>query len=470
MTIKFKRTDSSKKINEYTPQLAEIVIDLSSKRAYFGDNDKVGGYPFDIAGLLNGIEVEEDIIYIGYDTSDQLEYYTSSNTVSLTSISSLARTLLDDTSTAAMQTTLDLVPGVDIQEYSIPLASIAGLTTAADQMIYTTDSDVYDVTNLTPLARSLLDDTSTAAMQDTLGLVIGTDVQAQDVELQAIAGLTSAENQLPYFTGSGTAALTTLTSVARTLLDDTSTAAMRQTLGIDIITEEFKSQIRFVTDTGISPAIIYIQSLYIWVKDTLVTLSDMVYDHNDLGITRVANTWYYLYVDNQGDVSGSITPPLYHRDRYFDDEQTKRCFGTVKCGDTTRFVQTYTFNDWTFIGSDEILINQQATTDLSEVILYDTTTTILPITAHKVQVYVEGSVGSKAAMALYVSPYFQCYYQGTEPPGTLTYLIDGDFSGATIRTGNTFEQVLLCGRFLMKYSGNGNSITIKHVTAYYQDL
>jgi len=81
--------------------------------------------------------------------------------------------------------------GVSVQAYDAALASLAATGTAADRLVYTTGVNTFAETALSAYVRGLLDDADAAAAQTTLGLVIGTNVQAWDTDLDTWAGKTA---------------------------------------------------------------------------------------------------------------------------------------------------------------------------------------------------------------------------------------------------------------------------------------
>jgi hypothetical protein len=114
------------------------------------------------------------------------------------------------------RTNLGLAIGTNVQAYDAGLQSISGLTTSADQMIYTTALDTYATTGLTAAGRAILDDADASAQRTTLGLVIGTNVQAYDAELAAIAALAVTDSN--FIVGDGTTWVAESGATARTSL------------------------------------------------------------------------------------------------------------------------------------------------------------------------------------------------------------------------------------------------------------
>lgn len=114
----------------------------------------------------------------------------------------------------------------------IELAAIAGLTSAADQLPYFTGSGTAALTTLTSFARTLVDDVDAATMRATLGLVIGTNVQAFDATLLSIAALGTVADRIAYTTGVDTWAETPITAFGRSLIDDAAASDARTTLGL----------------------------------------------------------------------------------------------------------------------------------------------------------------------------------------------------------------------------------------------
>ncbi len=162
--------------------------------------------------------------------ADRVPYFTGSGTAALATFSTFGRSLVDDADAAAGRTTLGLgtIATQAANSVSITGGSITGIT----------DLAVADggtgVSTITGIIRGNGTSPFTAAVAGTDFLApaaIGVTVQAFDADLAAIAALTSAADRLPYFTGSGTAALATFTSAGRALLDDADAAAQRTTLG-----------------------------------------------------------------------------------------------------------------------------------------------------------------------------------------------------------------------------------------------
>jgi hypothetical protein len=169
----------------------------------------------------------------GYGITDAQPLDSDLTAIAALSTTSFGRSLLTQADAAATRATI----GAGTSSFSGAFSALSGIPTTiagyglADAQPLDADLTAIAALATTAFGRGLLTEASASTARTTLGLVIGTNVQAQDAELAALAGLTSAADSLPYFTGSGTAAVTTLSAFARTFIDDADAATVRATIG-----------------------------------------------------------------------------------------------------------------------------------------------------------------------------------------------------------------------------------------------
>ena len=237
-------------------------------------------------------------------SADQMIYTTALDTYATTGLTAAGRAILDDADASAQRTTLGLAIGTDVQAYDAGLQSISGLTTSADQMIYTTGSDTYATTSLTAAGRAILDDADATAQRATLGLTIGTNVQAYDAALQSISGLTTSADQMIYTTGSDTYATTSLTSAGRAILDDADATAQRATLGLVIGTDvqAYDAELAAIAGLAVTDGNIIVGNGTTWVAESGSTARTSLGLGTGDSPTFTAVTAGQIDVTAQGDV------------------------------------------------------------------------------------------------------------------------------------------------------------------------
>ena len=142
-------------------------------------------------------------------------------------LTAAGRALLDDANAAAQRATLGLGTGD-----TLTFGSVSASITSANATI--TGGSITGITDLAINDGGTGASNSSDARQN-LGLVINTDIQAYSASLASIASLSTAANQGIYQTGSNTYANFSLTAAGRALLDDADAAAQRTTLGLGTI-------------------------------------------------------------------------------------------------------------------------------------------------------------------------------------------------------------------------------------------
>lgn len=154
-------------------------------------------------------------------------------------------------------------------------------------------------------ANNLSDLANASTARTNLGVAIGSNVQAYDAELQAIAGLTSAANKVPYFTGSGTAATADFTSAGRAIAGAADASAQRTAMGVVIGTDvqAFDADLSALAALTGTDNIYYRSGVSTWTSVTIG--SNLTFSGGTLSASAAAGA--LLIANNLSDLASAST-------------------------------------------------------------------------------------------------------------------------------------------------------------------
>jgi hypothetical protein len=340
-----------------TNDRAYICVDSTSTAAvwvYVGNT--IGWQPLDgeltaLAGLTSA--------------ANKLPYFTGSGTAAVTDLTAFARTLLDDADATAARSTLGLVIGTNVQAYDADLAALAGISGVQGDVIY------HNGTQWTRLGAG-----TSGHFLKTNGAAANPEwasATTTDAELLALAGLTSAADKLPYFTGSGTAALADFTSFARTLLDDADAATARTTLGLGTAnTPQFTGvEVGHASDTtltrssagiiaieGVTVPLNSITSIHTAQQIEIGHASDTTLARSSAGNLSIEGNLIYRAGGTDvpladGGTGASLVDPNADRILFWDDSESSMAFLTPGNGLEISTTNLRVLECWEFAISDE---------------------------------------------------------------------------------------------------------------------
>jgi hypothetical protein len=155
-----------------------------------------------------------------------------SGNVEAITLTAAGRALLDDADAAAQRTTLGLETMAVQAASGVAITGGTAILSSGTISYATINGGVISGITDLAIADGGTGASTASGARTNLGLAIGTDVQAYDPALASIAGLTTASGQLIYTTAVDTYVTTAITAAGRAILDDADASAQRTTLGL----------------------------------------------------------------------------------------------------------------------------------------------------------------------------------------------------------------------------------------------